>query len=214
MPGPLSFTVIKRFFDLVKTPNVKVLLLFTLSICIFIASRALSIKFPVIVTRASDGIEISSFLKIQLSSSTNLTLHSDALQIFPISKAEKEALSIAFMIALTVSLWIIEIFSIYASAFSYSPIWIKPKITWSLLVKSWLFARIESTRNLVPSKSSVKLKKLCLIFLKSVPEISVSKIIAMTVTTRKSSTVWIVTIIIEVLSLIVMINPEYSPFSS
>ena len=37
----------------------------------------------------------------------------------------------------------------------YISIWIRPNITWSLFVKSWLFARIESTRYRVPARSSI-----------------------------------------------------------
>jgi len=59
----------------------------------FIASSALSMRFPAIVMRASDGRGISEFLKRIPSLSINLTLHSEALAIFPIRRAAKEALS-------------------------------------------------------------------------------------------------------------------------
>ena len=175
---------------------------------VFIESKALSMRFPVIVTSASDGMSMSSWLKCVFSWSVNFTLHSLALAIFPISKAAREGFCMLCIMKVTVSFWIIEMFWMYFCACSYWPIWMRPSITWSLFVKSWLFALMESTRNFVPSKSSVKSRNCFFIFFESRAHIEISINMAPKVTRRKRSTVWLVTVCIVVFSCMVMMKPS------
>ena len=108
MPVPVSFTIISSSPGLVYIPSESSFSFFDVSL--FIESSALSIRFPVIVTRASEGIEMSSFFKHEPSFKMNFTLHSDERAIFPTIKAAKEGFSMEFITLLIVSLWIIEMF--------------------------------------------------------------------------------------------------------
>ena len=70
-----------------------------------------------------------------------------------------------------------------------------------------MFALIESTRNFVPSKSSVKARNSFFILHEKNPEIAISMIIAERVTMRNNMSICVVIAEIEVLRRIIIIKP-------
>ena len=88
--------------------------------------------------QASGGSQRLSSLRVLSRSNRRWIPSSLARLVLPTSSAPTEGWRIWFIMRLTATRWVRVVSIMYSWAFSGSPIWSRPRITWSLFINSWV----------------------------------------------------------------------------